>query len=414
MAQGDPARSGKALAKTPAAIAVVPGTRKADGYPLVPLTRKEADGLTDAKAGERIVWIGRQCTGMMRTFGAFVGAFRPEIESMRERYKQQGRRKPIPGCPTWEEVLRRHFHVSYSHMARLLAPPKERKPRGTAKAAGPAVVDVAARRVPTMESLIEDWKAVFPDHGVYYVERRRRLKEFFERSCSNSLRDLLVAAFAATSDWFLDDWRFWEEVREASGRTQPRCGEWSDNHLEVWDRLQVLWKAAFGRLRGVARLAAMGRFFEGLGEEWLVGINASLPRPGDGGEAAGDTEAASGAETEAGRGGGSPPPQEEEPQVGEWEGTKGWTPRYHGRTYEDRATSIAHLLARVDIMLERCRAEVGGNDPALQGRRWSSYRMAQLSWMGEADLKKMDEYFQFRSRAILDRGSVLLKKRGGK
>ncbi len=313
MAHGDPARSGRALAKAPAAIAVVPGTRKADGYPLVPLTRKEADGLTDAKAGERIVWIGRQCTGMMRTFTAFVEAFRPEIESMKARYSQQGRRKPIPGCPTWEEVLRRHFHVSYSRMARLLAPPKERKHRGAAKTAGPAVVDVAARRVPTIESLIEDWKAVFPVHGVYYMERYRRLKEFFERSCREMRRDVMVGVMAYNGTYFLDDGLFWDEVWEAGG-TPSQVKGWPDDHdRNILTKLTDLWKAEFGRLRGAARLDAMRKFLDSLGGAWTGGILACLDDSGGAlmirtllkcradAKAAGDTEKAARYEADIGR-----------------------------------------------------------------------------------------------------------------
>jgi hypothetical protein len=114
MAHEDPARSGKALAKVPDAI--------------VALTRKEADALTDAKAAERIVLIGSEYKRLAGTAVEFVAKHREEILSMRARYSQPGRRNPVPGCPTWEEVVEKHFRVSYSHISRLLAPPKERKP----------------------------------------------------------------------------------------------------------------------------------------------------------------------------------------------------------------------------------------------------------------------------------------------
>jgi hypothetical protein len=177
MAHGKPARIETSLAKAPASP-VVASTRVSEGHPLVPLTRKEADALDDAKAAERIVLTGSEYRRLAGTAVAFVARHRAEILSMRARYSQQGRRKPVPGCPTWEEVVEKHFRVSYSHISRLLAPPKEKTPKprrpgpwkegavaatealktaqvvpaanGTGLAASaPAVVDTVARRVAT-------------------------------------------------------------------------------------------------------------------------------------------------------------------------------------------------------------------------------------------------------------------------
>jgi len=121
---------------------------------LVLLTRKEADALSGDVAARRIVLIGEEGRRLLGNFTAFVERHRPEIESMRARYRRQGRRKPVPGCHTWEEVVRKHFQVSYFHMSRLLAALKERKRLGTGKAPKPEtpepepqVIDVQAQRV---------------------------------------------------------------------------------------------------------------------------------------------------------------------------------------------------------------------------------------------------------------------------
>lgn len=103
-----------------------------DAEDLVSLTRKEADALSDEKAGERLVAIGEHCTSIMagaqEKATAFLKRHLDEILSMRARYSQPGRRNPIPEFPTWKQVKDRFFwFVSDSHLRRLLAAHKAEK-----------------------------------------------------------------------------------------------------------------------------------------------------------------------------------------------------------------------------------------------------------------------------------------------
>lgn len=370
MAHGDPARSGKALAKVPAAI--------------VALTRKQADALTGAKAAERIVLIGSEYRRLAGTAVAFVARHREEILSMRARYSQPGRRNPVPGCPTWEEVVKKHFRVSYSHISRLLAPPKEKgkekTPRpapgkggavaateatgtrcavpaaiGTGPAASaPAMVEVTARRVPTMESLAADWREVIS--GSNYTQEHRMAD--------------LFARVGVDPRW----------VIKAALLMVPLKG------LAAVEVMAELWRLNPDRLDEAGQLKAFSSFLQNIwGNDWLL-LERAL--------------------------------EEVQPQVGDWEGTRGWTPEHLGLWGKDRATAIGHLLGKVDRVLKIWKAEAEkdpGHASDLLGRKLEGF-MGQWQYKGmrETDRKKLEAYVELRSRPILDRAAALLKERDGK
>ena len=94
---------------------------------LVPLTEEEADAMTVAQLGDRaaLIFSHYKCTLMSER--DFILKFRAELNVLRRKTTQQGRRLPIPGCPTWGEVKKAYFRLSGRQIDVLLANPKPRK-----------------------------------------------------------------------------------------------------------------------------------------------------------------------------------------------------------------------------------------------------------------------------------------------
>jgi hypothetical protein len=94
---------------------------------LKPLTEEEANGMTVAQLGDRaaLIFSHYKCTLMSER--DFILKFRVELNVLRRKTTQQGRRLPIPGCPTWGEVKKTYFKLSGRQIDALLADPKPDK-----------------------------------------------------------------------------------------------------------------------------------------------------------------------------------------------------------------------------------------------------------------------------------------------
>jgi hypothetical protein len=94
---------------------------------LKPLTEKDADGMTVAQLGDRAALIFSHYKWTLMTERDFILKFRVELNVLRRKTTQQGRRLPIPGCPTWGEVKKTYFRLSGRQIDALLADPKPDK-----------------------------------------------------------------------------------------------------------------------------------------------------------------------------------------------------------------------------------------------------------------------------------------------
>jgi hypothetical protein len=94
---------------------------------LKPLTEEEADGMTVAQLGDRaaLIFSHYKCTLMSER--DFILKFRVELNVLRRKTTQQGRRLPISGCPTWGDVKKTYFKLSGRQIDALLADPKPDK-----------------------------------------------------------------------------------------------------------------------------------------------------------------------------------------------------------------------------------------------------------------------------------------------
>jgi hypothetical protein len=99
--------------------------RQADD--LKPLTEEEADGMTVAQLGDRAALIFSHYKHTLLSERDFILKFRDELNVLRRKTTQQGRRLPIPGCPTWGEVKNIYFKLSGRQIDALLADPKPEK-----------------------------------------------------------------------------------------------------------------------------------------------------------------------------------------------------------------------------------------------------------------------------------------------
>ncbi len=91
---------------------------------LKPLTEEEADGMTVAQLGDRAALIFSHYKFTLMSERDFILKFRVELNVLRRKTTQQGRRLPIPGCPTWGEVKNTYFKLSSRQINALLADPK--------------------------------------------------------------------------------------------------------------------------------------------------------------------------------------------------------------------------------------------------------------------------------------------------
>jgi hypothetical protein len=94
---------------------------------LKPLTEEEAEAMTVAQLGDRAALIFSHYKCALMSERDFILRFRVELNVLRRRTTQQGRRLPIPGCPTWGEVKKTYFKLSGRQIDALLADPKPDK-----------------------------------------------------------------------------------------------------------------------------------------------------------------------------------------------------------------------------------------------------------------------------------------------
>jgi hypothetical protein len=94
---------------------------------LKPLTEEEADAMTVAQLGDRAALIFSHFKFALMSERDFILRFRVELNVLRRKTTQQGRRLPIPGCPTWGEVKKTYFKLSGRQIDALLADPKPDK-----------------------------------------------------------------------------------------------------------------------------------------------------------------------------------------------------------------------------------------------------------------------------------------------
>lgn len=94
---------------------------------LEPLTEEEADAMTVEQLGVRAALIFSHYKCTLISERDFILKFRVELNALRRRTSQQGRRLPIPGCLTWGEVKKTYFKLSGRQIDALLASPKPKK-----------------------------------------------------------------------------------------------------------------------------------------------------------------------------------------------------------------------------------------------------------------------------------------------
>jgi hypothetical protein len=110
---------------------LVAAARRAEA--LVPLTEAEAEAMTAEELAKRADLIFSHCKLAVMSERDFILKFRVELNVLRRKTSGQGRRLPIPGCPTWGEVKKKYFTLSSRQVNNLLADPgkpkAQRKPK---------------------------------------------------------------------------------------------------------------------------------------------------------------------------------------------------------------------------------------------------------------------------------------------
>jgi hypothetical protein len=110
---------------------LVAAARRAEA--LVPLTEAEAEAMTAEELAKRADLIFSHCKLALMSERDFILKFRVELNVLRRKTSGQGRRLPIPGCPTWGEVKKKYFRLSSRQVNNLLADPgkpkAQRKPK---------------------------------------------------------------------------------------------------------------------------------------------------------------------------------------------------------------------------------------------------------------------------------------------
>jgi hypothetical protein len=193
----------------------------------VPLTEEQADALSAPEAAERMHAIGTHCKLMVEKARGVVLRFLPEIRSMRRRYSQPGRRKPIPGLPTWKEVTTTYFPFSDSHMRRLLAEPTGRANHGCEAPTATAAEAKEARRAgkakrserPSWKSVASGWRAVFKSGH----NRANRYATVLGQIGDEHLEDILAAAIARAT--LLGEGKLFERAAEKAKRLVKRLAK---------------------------------------------------------------------------------------------------------------------------------------------------------------------------------------------
>jgi hypothetical protein len=94
---------------------------------LVPWTDEEIGKASLAELGERVRLVCSHFKLALISEHDFVMRFKKEFQALRENSRDQGRRLPIPACPTWTEVKKAYFKLSSRQVDRLLADPDKPK-----------------------------------------------------------------------------------------------------------------------------------------------------------------------------------------------------------------------------------------------------------------------------------------------
>ena len=118
------AKKADALLKIPSEV---PCGKDVPFVDITVMSFSEAQATDDKKLGEHVVALGEEFVKRAGSAVKFVMLHRSAIQELRKRYSKQGRRKPVPGSPSWGEFCTNVFHVSQQYMNSILAAPYPKK-----------------------------------------------------------------------------------------------------------------------------------------------------------------------------------------------------------------------------------------------------------------------------------------------
>jgi hypothetical protein len=136
---------------------------------LVPWTDEQIEKATFAELGERARLVCSHFKFALISEHDFVMRFRKEFQALREKSRDQGRRLPIPGCPTWTQVKKTYFRLSSRQIDRLLEDPdkpkakRKRKPQPTAPGSADVTVSNEPEAAPQEPAAVESTGIVIPE-----------------------------------------------------------------------------------------------------------------------------------------------------------------------------------------------------------------------------------------------------------
>jgi hypothetical protein len=134
-----------ALLKIPSEV---PSGKDVPFQDITVMSFSEAKALDDITLGAHVFTLGSEFVKRAGSAIKFVQIHRSAIQELRKRYSTQGRRSPVPGCPSWGEFVTSVFKVSQQYMNSLLVSPYP-KQLGAKKPAArkPTIVTVTAEKV---------------------------------------------------------------------------------------------------------------------------------------------------------------------------------------------------------------------------------------------------------------------------
>ncbi len=141
------AKKDDALLKIPSEV---PSGKDVPFVDITVMSFSEAQATDDIKLGEHVVALGEEFVKRAGSAIKFVQIHRSAIQELRKRYSKQGRRKPVPGSPSWCEFCTNVFHVSQQYMNSILASPYPKKLAAKKKPAKKdAAVSTSITNIPT-------------------------------------------------------------------------------------------------------------------------------------------------------------------------------------------------------------------------------------------------------------------------
>ena len=109
-----------ALLKIPSEV---PSGKDVPFQDITVMSFSEAKALDDITLGAHVFALGSEFVKRAGSAIKFVQIHRSAIQELRKRYSKQGRRSPVPGCPSWGEFVTSVFKVSQQYMNSLLVSP---------------------------------------------------------------------------------------------------------------------------------------------------------------------------------------------------------------------------------------------------------------------------------------------------